>query len=288
MNFKTGQELLEVCRLEGMTIAEAMKCRENELFGQDTMMQEMHRRWEIMKAAVQSSITENHRSMGGLIGGEAKRLQAGRLAGTGVCGTLLSKALAYSMGVLEVNASMGLIVAAPTAGSSGVIPGVFLAIQEELGFTDDDMVDALFHAGAIGYLISLNATVSGAEGGCQAEVGTASAMAAGAVTGLMGGSSGACLDAASTALINVLGMVCDPIGGLVEAPCQKRNGLGVSNALISAEMSLSHIPGLIPFDEAVSAMYQVGRGLPEELRETALGGAAATRTGCEICKSFGV
>lgn len=288
MNFKTGQELLEQCRASGLTIAEAMKCRENELFPQDDMMQKMGHRWEIMKAAAQSSVIKEHRSMGGLIGGEAKLLSANRLRGNSVCGTLLSKALSYSMGVLEVNASMGLIVAAPTAGSSGVIPGVFLAIQEEMGFTDDEMVDALFHAGAIGYLVSLNATVSGAEGGCQAEVGTASAMAAGAVTELMGGSRQACLDAASTALINVLGMVCDPIAGLVEAPCQKRNGLGVSNALISAEMSLSGIAGLIPFDEAVHAMYQVGRGLPEELRETALGGAAATRTGCQICKSLGV
>lgn len=288
MNFKTGQELLEICKNSGLTIAEVMKSRENELFPQNDMMTEMHRRWEIMKAAVQSALTEEHRSMGGLIGGEAKLLSAARSEGRGVCGTLLSRALSYSMGVLEVNASMGLIVAAPTAGSSGVIPGVFLAVQEELGFSDDEMVDALFHAGAIGYLISLNATVSGAEGGCQAEVGTASAMAAGAVTELMGGSPQACLEAAGTALINVLGMVCDPIAGLVEAPCQKRNGLGVSNALISAEMSLSHIAGLIPFDEAVHAMYQVGRNLPEELRETALGGAAATRTGCEICKSIRV
>ena len=288
MNFKTGQELLKQCEAGGLTIAKAMKCREQELYPQDEMIREMHRRWEIMKAAAKSAVTEEHRSMGGLIGGEARLLTESRLSGRSVCGSLLAKALAYSMGVLEVNASMGLIVAAPTAGSSGVIPGVFLALQEEMGFTDDEMVEALFHAGAIGYLVSLNATVSGAEGGCQAEVGTASAMAAGAVTELMGGSPKACLEAASTALINVLGMVCDPIAGLVEAPCQKRNGLGVSNALISAEMSLSGIAGLIPFDEAVHAMYLVGRGLPEELRETALGGAAATRAGCEICKRLGV
>lgn len=288
MNFKTGQELLDLCESGRMTITEVMKCREAKLYPDPQMDTEMLRRWEIMKAAAVSSIETEHKTMGGLIGGEARRLDANRISGGGVCGTLLSKALTYSMGVLEVNASMGLIVAAPTAGSSGVLPGVLLALQEEQGFSDREMADALFHAGAIGYLIACNATVSGAEGGCQAEVGSASAMAASAITELMGGSPAACLDAASTALLNILGMVCDPIAGLVEAPCQKRNGLGVSNALISAEMSLAGITSLIPFDEAVHSMYQVGRGMPEELRETALGGAAATKTGCEICSRIGV
>lgn len=288
MNFRTGQELLALCESEHMTITEIMKSREKQLFPQENMEAEMQRRWEIMKSAAFRSIKEEFRTMGGLIGGEAKKLNQTWILGSGICGTLLSKALTYSMGVLEVNASMGLIVAAPTAGSSGVIPGVFLALQEEKGFSDKQMSDALFHAGAIGYLIASNATVSGAEGGCQAEVGSASAMAASAITELMGGSPLACLDAASTALINVLGMVCDPIAGLVEAPCQKRNGLGVSNAFISAEMSLSNIRSLIPFDEAVQTMYQVGRGMPEELRETAMGGAAATKTGCELCKRIGI
>ncbi|MGL5433989.1 MAG: L-serine ammonia-lyase, iron-sulfur-dependent, subunit alpha [Lachnospiraceae bacterium] len=285
MNFTTGQELLEVCAESQITVSAAMKRRELILFNRTDADAEMARRWEIMKAAARESIAVSHQTMGGLIGGEAKKLTSNRLSGRNICGNLLTSALAYSMGVLEVNASMGLIVAAPTAGSSGVIPGLFLAVQEEHKLSDEQMTDALFHAGAVGYLISRNATVAGAEGGCQAEVGTASAMAASAVTELMGGTPEACLAAASTALTNILGLVCDPIGGLVEAPCQKRNGMGVANALISAEMSLSGIRNLTPFDEAVEAMYQVGRSLPEELRETALGGIAATLSGCQLCTS---
>lgn len=283
MNFDTGSELLELCKEQGITISEAMKERERTLFGETDMEGEMKHRLNIMKSAAAHSLSHSPQSMGGLIGGEAAKLEAHRLSGKCICGGLTGKALAYSMGILEVNASMGLIVAAPTAGSSGVIPGVLLAIKEEYDMSDKQIVDALFHTGAIGYLISHNATVSGAEGGCQAEVGTASAMAAGAVTELFGGSPEACLAAAGTAIINVLGMVCDPIAGLVEAPCQKRNGLGVANALICAEMALSGIPSIIPFDEAVQTMYQVGRNLPAELRETALGGVAASKTACELC-----
>lgn len=287
MNFTTGQELLSVCSEYQISISEAMKRREHFLFQRADADVEMGRRWEIMKTAARESIEKDHQTMGGLIGGEAKKLTGYRISGKNICGDLLSKALAYAMGVLEVNASMGLIVAAPTAGSSGVIPGLFLAIAEEHGLSDRQMTDALFHAGAVGYLISRNATVAGAEGGCQAEVGTASAMAASAVTELMGGTPEESLAAASTALTNILGLVCDPIGGLVEAPCQKRNGIGVANALISAEMCLSGIRNLTPFDEAVTAMYQVGRSLPEELRETALGGVAATPSGCHLCHKHG-
>ncbi len=287
MNFTTGQELLSICNEYQISISEAMKRRELFLFGQEGAEAEMSRRWEIMKAAARESIEKEHRTMGGLIGGEAVKLTANRLSGKHICGDLLSKALAYAMGVLEVNASMGLIVAAPTAGSSGVIPGLFLALSEEHGLPDRQMTDALFHAGAVGYLISRNATVAGAEGGCQAEVGTASAMAASAVTELMGGTPEDCLAAASTAITNILGLVCDPIGGLVEAPCQKRNGMGVANALTSAEMCLSGIRNLTPFDDAVEAMYQVGRSLPEELRETSLGGIAATASGCRLCQGGG-
>lgn len=284
MNFTTGQELIQLCTEYQMPVSAVMKLREQQLLGRDDAAAEMSRRWDIMKVSAREAITQDHQTMGGLIGGEAKKLTGRRVSGRSICGDLLAKALAYAMGVLEVNASMGLIVAAPTAGSSGVIPGLFLALQEEHKLTDEQMSDALFHAGAVGYLISRNATVAGAEGGCQAEVGTASAMAASAVTELMGGTPEECLAAASTALTNVLGLVCDPIGGLVEAPCQKRNGMGVANALISAEMSLSGIGSLTPFDEMVAAMYQVGRSMPEELRETSLGGIAVTPSACRLCR----
>lgn len=283
MNFTTGKELLDLCELKGLSISEVMIEREKTLFPAADYQVQMKRALDIMKEAVYLSLTQKEKSIGGLIGGEAKKLVDFRQSGNSLCGPLVSKALTYAMGVLEVNASMGLIVAAPTAGSSGVIPGVFVAIQEEFELSDDELLRGLFNAGAVGYLVSRNATVAGAEGGCQAEVGTASAMAASALTQMMGGSPKQCLDAASTAFANILGLVCDPIGGLVEAPCQRRNGMGAANAIICAEMTLAGIGNKIPFDEMVEAMYRVGKSMPEELRETALGGIAATKTACELC-----
>lgn len=198
-------------------------------------------------------------------------------------GPLVSKAIGAAMGVMEVNTSMGLIVAAPTAGSCGILPGSILTTAEHYGWSDDQILEALFVAGAIGMLITRNATVSGAEGGCQAETGSAAAMAAAGIVAVLGGTPHQTLDAAATALKNVMGLVCDPIAGLVESPCQKRNALGTANALISAEITLAGIPSIIPFDEVVEAMYRVGRRMPMELRETALGGIANTPTGCAIC-----
>lgn len=286
MDFTNAQELLKICREHDLAISQVMMAREIEVFesGQDEIIKRMTYSFQIMKDCVQKSLTGNLKSMGGLIGGEAKKVNQRLKNNHPVCGAIISKAIAYAMGVLEMNASMGLIVAAPTAGSSGVIPGVFLAVQEEYGFSDEEMVKALFNAGAVGYLITRNATIAGAEGGCQAEVGTASAMAASAITELMGGKPEQCLDAASTAIINILGLVCDPIAGLVEDPCQKRNALGASNALISAEISLAGIPNIVPFDEVVDTMYKVGRSIPYELKETARGGIAAAPTACRLCK----
>lgn len=284
-NFTTGSGLLQLCEGRNISIAQAMVERETALFGssQEECYHRIAYSYSIMKTAVYDALGGQVNTMGGLIGGEAARLNSLRLQGKNLCGSLVSKAVAYSMGVLEVNASMGLIVAAPTAGSSGVIPGVFLALQEEFSLTDQQMYDGLFCAGAIGYLISRNATVAGAEGGCQAEVGAASAMAAAAAVQMMGGSCRQALNAASSAIANILGLVCDPIGGLVEAPCQKRNAMGASNALICAEIALAGVRGLIPFDEMVDVLYKVGKSLPHELRETALGGIAASPTACRLC-----
>nr|WP_307990608.1 L-serine ammonia-lyase, iron-sulfur-dependent, subunit alpha [uncultured Niameybacter sp.] len=283
MNFQTAQQLLELCNTHNLTISKVMLEREKTISHTDEekILKALGHSYEIMKNAIKRSLTEDLVSMGGLIGGEAKKIY--KRKEHSACGSLVSRAMSYAMGVLEVNTSMGLIVAAPTAGSSGVIPGVFGAIQQEYGFSDEKMLEALLNAGAIGYLITRNATVSGAEGGCQAEIGSASAMAASAVTELLGGTPEQCLDAASTALGNILGLVCDPVGGLVEAPCQNRNGMGASNALISAEIALSGIKHLVPFDETVEAMYKVGRSIPFELRETALGGLAATKSACQRC-----
>lgn len=288
-DFKTGASLLKICEENSIPISQAMINREIDYLEKEQreVWNKMQHAWLIMQNAASKAFEGETESIGGLIGGEAIRINKRNQDGLpSACGNLMSKAIAYAMGVLEVNASMGLIVAAPTAGSSGVIPGAFLAIKEEMNLPDEAIIQALFNAGAVGYLIAYNATIAGAEGGCQAEVGSASAMAASAVVELLGGTPKQCLSAASGAMANILGLVCDPIGGLVEAPCQQRNAMGVSNALISAEIALSRIENLVPFDEVVSVMYQVGRNMPHELRETALGGMAATPSACNRCKKM--
>ena len=285
MDFKNAKELLALCQEKKLPISEVMRQREI-LLGETTaeiVDQRMDRVLEIMKDAAFSPIKDPVISMGGLIGGEARRLCEFHDLGKSLCGDVLGKGITYAMATLETNASMGLIVASPTAGSAGIVPGMMLALQEVYGFSDKKIRQALFNAGAIGYLAMRNATVAGAVGGCQAEVGIASAMAASAAVELLGGTPKQCLDAASTVLMNMLGLVCDPVGGLVEYPCQNRNAAGVSNALIAAEMSLAGIPQFIPLDEMIDAMYTVGKKLPAELRETALGGCAATPSACEKC-----
>ena len=285
MDFKKAAELLSLCKEYDKPISQIMMDRECEMTEKplDEIRSRMAVSLQIMKDATKEAINQPSQSMGGLIGGESRKLSDLQSSGKNIAGNLLSKAIAYSMGVLEVNASMGLIVAAPTAGSSGVIPGVLLALQEEYDFTDEQIIDALFTCSAIGYLAMLNATVAGAVGGCQAEIGVAAAMAAAAVVELMGGTPEQCTDAASTVLMNMLGLVCDPVGGLVEYPCQNRNAAGVANAVIAAEMALAGIHQLIPLDEMIQAMFTVGRKLPAELRETAMGGCAVTPSACEAC-----
>lgn len=289
MDFRNGNELLELCKQEDCLISQVMRRREWELgeMAPDRVEAKMARALEIMRESATQPLKHPVRSMGGLIGGEAKRLAAHAAKKKSLCGPVLQRAITYAMGVLEVNASMGLIVAAPTAGSSGVVPGLLLALQDEYRISDERLLDGLFNAGAVGYLAMRNATVAGAVGGCQAEVGVAAAMAASAAVELMGGTPQQSLDAASTVMMNMLGLVCDPVGGLVEYPCQSRNAAGVANALVAAEMALSGVPQLIPFDEMLEAMYRVGRRLPAELRETALGGCAATPSACERCGGCG-
>lgn len=286
MDFKKAAELLSLCKEYDKPISQIMMDRECEMTEKplDEIRSRMAVSLQIMKDATKEAINQPSQSMGGLIGGESRKLSDLQSSGKNIAGNLISKAIAYSMGVLEVNASMGLIVSAPTAGSSGVIPGVLLALQEEYDFTDEQIIDALFTCSAIGYLAMLNATVAGAVGGCQAEIGVAAAMAAAAVVELMGGTPEQCTDAASTVLMNMLGLVCDPVGGLVEYPCQNRNASGASNAIVAAEISLAGIHQLIPLDEMMDIMYTVGKKLPAELRETALGGCALSPSACAKCK----
>lgn len=289
MDFRNGKELLDLCREHNLLISEVMREREitcgnmtNEQIG--ARLKEI---LTIMKNAAHTPLETPTRSIGGLIGGEAKKTYEFSQTDNNLCGTFLSKAISYSMAVLEVNATMGLIVAAPTAGSAGVLPGVLLALQEYRNLSDEAICSAIVHASAIGYILMRNASVSGAEAGCQAEVGAASAMAASAVVELMGGTPEMSLHAASIALSNLLGMVCDPIAGLVEAPCQSRNSIGAANAITCAQLALAGVTHPIPFDEMAEAMYRVGKSIPFELRETAMGGNAGTPTACTLCGGCG-
>ena len=266
MDFKSGQQLIGLCETNECPISEIMLIRE-ETFTERTrkdIINQMGKTWQIMKESAHSSVENPKHSIGGLIGGEAKLLSEHLSSGKSICKDPLSRAITYSMSILETSASMGLIVAAPTAGSAGIVPGLLLALQETYDFSDNDIIRVLFNAGAVGCLAMRNATVAGAVGGWQAEVGVASAMAASAAVELMQGTARQCLDAASTVLMNMLGLVCDPVGGLVECPCQMRNASGVANALTAAEIVLSGVRQLIPFDEMLDAMYTAGKRLPAE------------------------
>lgn len=289
MDFKNAKELLTLCQDHQFPISEIMRQRESIVSEttDESVNSRMARVLEIMKDAAFSPVKTPVKSMGGLIGGEAQKLSRHLASGKGICGNVLEKAITYAMATLETNASMGLIVASPTAGSAGIVPGLLLALQEVYDFSDEDIQKALFNAGAIGYLAMRNATVAGAVGGCQAETGVAAAMAASAATELMGGTPLQCTYAASTVLMNMLGLVCDPVGGLVEYPCQNRNASGVAIALVAAEMSLAGITQLIPLDEMITIMFTVGKKLPAELRETALGGCATAPSACESCHMCG-
>lgn len=285
MDFSNAKKLLELCDSNGMSISEVMKQREYDegTSSKEEIIKKMRRVLEIMRDSATTPVNTPMKSMGGLIGGEAKKLNDYSKEKKNIGGSVLSKGIMYAVAVLECNASMGLIVAAPTAGSSGVVPGLLLAMQDVYSFSDEKVIDALFASGAIGYLAMRNATVAGAVGGCQAEMGVASAMAAAGAVELMGGTPAQSLDAASTVLMNMLGLVCDPVGGLVEYPCQNRNASGVANALVATDMALAGITQLIPFDEMLETMYLVGKRMPVELRETALGGCAVAPSACNAC-----
>ncbi len=230
---------------------------------------------EVMRAAAADGRAHSHRSRSGLTGGDAARLHD---APAGPVGPVFADALSSALAVAEVNASMGRIVAAPTGGAAGVLPGVLLALASERGADDEALVDALFTAGAIGGVIAARGSLSGAAGGCQAEIGSAAAMAAAAGVEMLGGSPQASGHAASLALQGLLGLVCDPVGGLVEVPCVARNATGAAVALAAIEMALAGVTFPIPLDEVVDAQASVGRSLPPSLRETAIGGLAGTPT----------
>ncbi|MBE5780772.1 MAG: L-serine ammonia-lyase, iron-sulfur-dependent, subunit alpha [Clostridiales bacterium] len=278
MDFTTGVDLLKICESQGISIAEAMKRREVTVMSgnRDEMVQQMELNLKVMEESILRGM-ETERSESGLSGGDAEKLLRYSKGDT-IAGGAFCEAVAASMAVVEWNAAMGRIVAAPTAGASGILPGVLISVGKQKNISEEKLVDALFTAAGVGMLIALNATVAGADGGCQAETGTGASMAAAALVELMGGTPKMALDAAAMALKNVMGLVCDPVHGLVECPCVKRNAIGAANAMLCADMALSGITSVIPFDEVVTTMASVGRALPSELRETALGGLAVTPT----------
>ena len=292
LNFNNGAELLELCGSRHISIGQVMRQREMELSScedcPDTQMQEV---LKVMEEECITTIMKPERSLGGLLYGQAKQVyDNNEKLSFPLMGDTLTKATAYAMATLERSSTMGIIVAAPTAGSADVVPGALLAASQALECGTEALIESLWTSCAVGAIIARNASVSGAEGGCQAEVGTAAAMAAAALVELMGGTPQQALSAASIAIANLLGLVCDPVRGLVEYPCQNRNVIGVAAAYTAAQLALSGVMNPIPFDEVVDAMRRVGSALPSALRETAKGGLAtapsaetATCSPCSGC-----
>lgn len=280
MMFNTGKELLELTKKYNCSISDILIKKEMEVFEstEKEILEKTKKIYDIMKNSASESILHPEKYKGHIIGGDAIKMKNYADNNNTYCGETINLAMARAFSTSEVNAAMGLICAAPTAGASGIIPAAIITGSEKINADEISTLKALLTSAAIGELITKNATVSGAEGGCQAETGTAAAMAAAALVELKGGSPEASLHASSIALKNVMGLVCDPIAGLVESPCAKRNASGVTNAMISADMALAGVESIIPFDEMVETMLKVGRSLPNTLKETALGGIAITKT----------
>lgn len=293
-------ELTDAAVSRALTMGAAV--REQEALdldqSQDVVICRMRERLAVMRDSVGRGLA-GVRSRSGLTGGDARRMAeartriaSGHATASGapmlIGGEPLTSAIAYALAVAEVNAGMGRIVAAPTAGSCGVLPGVLFSVGEIRGAGDAELVDALFAAGGVGAVIARSSTLAGAAGGCQAECGAAAAMAAAAAVQIAAGTPEQCADAVALAFKGLLGLVCDPVAGLVEVPCIKRNATSVAVALAAADMALAGIRSVIPADEVIWAMGAIGRELPASLRETALGGLAATPTGKRIASEINV
>ena len=280
--------LLEEHRLP--TIANLVIKAEEEITGhtEKEIRDNTLRCLRIMKESALLGKENPKKSKSGMSGGDAKKIEALNEKGS-FLSPLMKKAVEYAIGVMESNARMGKIVAAPTAGSSGIVPGAILSVQDFLHLDDEVAIDGLLTAAGIGIVIANIGTFSAAAAGCQAEVGSSSAMAAAAVSAMRGLPPERCVNASALALKNLLGLACDPIGGLVEVPCVKRNGFGVVHALTASDMSLAGITSIIPFDEVVSAMNDIASSMSDSIKETAKGGLAATPTGkkygCNSCQS---
>lgn len=285
--FRNVAELVELAEKHQVKIAEIMIRQEIEVSGRtrEDIIAQMDNNLSVMERAVERGMN-GVKSHSGLTGGDAVLLQNYIKTGKSLSGHLLLDAVSKAVATNEVNAAMGIICATPTAGSAGVVPGTLFAVKEKLNPTRMEMVEYLFTTAAFGFVVANNASISGAAGGCQAEVGSASGMAAAAIVEMAGGTPQQSAEAFAITLKNMLGLVCDPVAGLVEVPCVKRNAMGASNAITAADMALAGVTSRIPCDEVISAMYAIGQTMPSALRETAEGGLAATPTGRRLAEEI--
>ena len=284
IKYESIEELVSEAEKSGIRISELaladqaknMDVTEQELF------EHMEINFDVMQQSVREGMKKDQKSMSGLTGGEGYLMNEYARKNGGLCGSFLGGAIARALSVAGCNASMGRIVAAPTAGSCGILPGALVSLFEDKDFDKKDIVMSMFTAGAFGMVIAARASIAGAEGGCQAECGSAAAMTAAALVELMGGTPSQCADACAMAISNQMGLVCDPVGGLVEIPCIKRNTSGLVIAFSSADMALAGIRAKIPVDECIDAMKEVGDVMAGTLKETAGGGLATTPTGRKL------
>ena len=288
--FRNVAELVELAETKQVKIAEIMIQQEMDVTGRtrEEVIQFMDRNLTVMEEAIERGL-KGVKSHSGLTGGDAVLLQEYIKKGKSLSGEVLLDGVSKAVATNEVNAAMGTICATPTAGSAGVVPGTLFAVKEKLNPSRQEMIEFLFTSGAFGFVVANNASISGAAGGCQAEVGSAAGMAAAAIVEMAGGTPSQCAEAMAITLKNMLGLVCDPVAGLVEGPCVKRNAMGAANAMVAADMALAGIKSRIPCDEVIDAMYKIGQTMPVALRETAQGGLAATPTARELeAKIFGI
>lgn len=287
--FKSVKELVELAESEGKPISEIMIEQEMLITkrSRKEIVAQMDHHLTVMEEAIEKGL-QGVESTSGLTGGDAVLLQKYMEKGNTLSGDVLLDAVSKAVATNEVNAAMGTICATPTAGAAGIVPGTLFAVKDKLNPTREQMINYLFTTGAFGFVVANNASISGAAGGCQAETGSAGSMAAAAIVEMAGGTPQQSAEAFSIVMKNMLGLVCDPVAGLVEVPCVKRNAMGAAKALVGADMALAGVVSRIPTDEVIDAMHRIGQSMPSALRETAKGGLAATPTGKALeAKIFG-
>lgn len=286
--YNTATEIIDVCRQKNCHIYDIVMEEElnNLKMTEEELKQYLQEVLDVMEHSSKETLEKSYETEFQMIDGFAKRFFEYQKEEDPIVGKFLVRAMSRAFSTSEANANMGIIAAAPTAGSSGIMPAALMSMKEKYDLSNDTLINGLLTSIGIGQIIGKYATFAGAEGGCQAECGSASAMAAAAIVEMLDGSPEEALHAASITLINVMGLACDPIAGLVEYPCTFRNASGVINAFISADMAMAGIKSIVPFDEVTIAMGEVGRLLHESIRETGLGGLAGTKTGQAIREQF--